>query len=91
MYLKFFAVLKLENFIRTFVAEFFPGVGVNVTHHKINLLLRVLSQIGSFWKDSPDHFVVVFTAPFLVRGAGVAVEHSCSTFSLCIQFDCGRI
>ncbi len=87
----FLSVLKFKHLIGAFVSQFLSCIGIDMTHHKVNLFLRVLSDIFSFWNNPAYHLMVVFATAFLIGGTGIAVEHPCAKLSLGIAFDSGRI
>lgn len=87
----FLSVLKFKHLIGAFVSQFLSCIGIDMTHHKVNLFLRVLSDIFSFWNNPAYHLMVVFATVFLIGGTGIAVEHPCAKLSLGIAFDSGRI
>ena len=62
-----------------------------MTHHPVNLILRILSEIRTFWNASANHFVVVFAVPFLVGGVGITVEQTGSPVSLSVKLNCPGI
>lgn len=88
MYLKSSCRIEIRKQHRAFVSDLLPGVGVDVAHHEVDLLLCILSEVSSFWDDLADQFMVVFATPFLVRGTGIAVKQFCPEVPPRILFDC---
>lgn len=82
-----FTILKRKNIIRAFVSQIRPCIGVDVAHHKVDLLLGVLADIDSFGNASADHFMVVLAAAFLVRSIGFTVIHACPAVALPVKLN----
>ena len=45
-----------------------------MAHHAEYLPVRILADIGPFWDDPADEFMVVLTGAFLPGSGGVAVK-----------------
>ena len=87
----FLSVLKFKHLIGAFVSQFLSCIGIDMTHHKVNLFLRVLSDIFSFWNNPAYHLMVVFATAFLIGSAGIAIKHFCAGISLHIELNSRRI
>ena len=59
-----------------------------MAHHKADLRLCVTAEIYSFGDTPAYHFMVVFTASFLVRCTWVTIEQAGSLIFLLIEFNC---
>lgn len=75
---KFLSVLKFKYLIRALISKLLPCIRIDMAHHKIDLFLRVPSDIFAFRNNPPNHFMIVFTAAFLIRRTGVAIKHFCA-------------
>lgn len=75
---KFLSVLKFKYLIRALISKLLSCIRIDMAHHKIDLFLGVLTDIFAFRNDSPNHFVIVFTAAFLIRRTGIVIKHFCA-------------
>ena len=87
---KFLPVLEFKYLIRALISKLLSCIGIDMAHHKINLFLCILADVFAFRNGSPDHFMIVFAAAFLIRRAGVAIKHFRAWISLHIRFNGGR-
>ena len=69
-----FPILKGKDIIRAFVSQRYSSIGIDMTHHFIDLFLRVLAQVCAFGDAAANHFVVILTAPFLVGRIRIAIK-----------------
>lgn len=62
-----------------------------MAHHAEYLPVRILADIGPFWDDPADEFMVVLTGAFLPGSGGVAVKDMGTPVPFCIKLNGGRI
>lgn len=88
---KFLTILEFKYLIGALISKFLSCIGIDMAHHKIDLFLRILTDIFALWNNSPDHFMVVFATAFLIGSAGIAIKHLCAGISLHIELNSRRI
>lgn len=63
----FLAMDYAEQLVCRSVVQLFSCIGINVAHHKINIILCQVIKGRSFWNNPTDHLMSYFTGSLLVR------------------------
>jgi len=87
----FFAIKEREHFVGAFVPDTLPAVGIDVIHHKFDVVLGIPGKIGAFGDKHADEFMVAFRGPLLVWRAGVTIENAGAPHAVLVEFDRSRV
>ena len=82
---------KAEQLVGGPVAQLFPFIGIDVTHHEGHIILGEAIEGSSFWKYPSDEFMSDFNAAFLVGTLRITVKYSGSASAVLAEFNGKRI
>lgn len=87
----FRSVEGAENLAGRLVAQFLPRIGIDVAHHKFNVILGEPVKACSFGEYPSDHFVCHLAAALLVGTQRIAIKDFRAHISFRIALDGTRI
>ena len=79
------AVQESEDIIRTFVAQTFPAVGIDMVHHQAYMCLTIDGDIFSFRQKIADELMVPLCGALLLGSVWITVKDLCPL----LPFFCG--
>lgn len=84
-------VKETEDVIRALITKAVSAVGIDVVHHKRDILLGTKAKILPLGDEAANEFMISFTGTFLVGRRRIAVKEMSPTYAVGPKFNCGGI